>query len=106
MTDSVAPADDAPWDLLRLALIAFAAMCAQDLLSTVMVVMESHYNALGAGAFDVASWLTWLMSSVMAIDEVLKGGWRSKRARIVIASVSAANFAGTMAGVYIARALG
>jgi hypothetical protein len=96
---------DGRLDLARLAAVAFAAMCAQDLLSTVMVVFESHYQAIPAGIFDVAAWITWLASSAMAIDEVLKGGWRSKRARVVIAAVSAANFAGTVAGVYLAGML-
>lgn len=91
--------------LSRLAAVAFLAMCLQDLLATVMVVFEARYNWVGAGLFDMAQWLTWLASSAIAIDEVLKGGWRSRRARTVIIAVSAANFAGTAAGVFIARAL-
>lgn len=90
----------------RLVAVAFAAMCAQDLLATVMVVFESRYNWLGAGLFDMAQWITWLVSSTIALDEVLDGGWRSRRARVVIAAVSAANFAGTAAGVFVARAIG
>lgn len=91
--------------LWQTALLAFGSMCGQDLLGTGMVVMEAHYNALMAGAFDVVGWLFGLVCSVLAIASVVTNGWKTKRSLIIIASVSAANFGGTFAGVAISQAL-
>ena len=94
-----------PFRLKLLALLAFLAMCANDMASTVMVVFESRYNAVMAGTFDVLGWITALVCSALAIEEIIKNGWRTRRSITIIVAVSAANFAGTIAGVAIATGL-
>lgn len=91
--------------LWKVAALAFAAMCANDLLGTVMVIFESRYNALLAGSFDVACWLAGLTCSALALEEIIKNGWRTRRSLAIIAAVSLANFGGTFAGVAIAAAI-
>jgi hypothetical protein len=89
----------------KVALLAFVAMCLQDILATAMVVFESRYNALAAGAFDVAGWLAGIVCMGLAIDSIIRTGWRTRRSLAIIAAVSAANFLGTVAGVAIAEVL-
>lgn len=89
----------------KVALVAFLAMCAQDVLGTAMVVFEAHYNAPLAGAMDVAGYFAGLICSVLALDSILKDGWRTRRSLVILAAVSVANFAGTYAGVFIGKAL-
>jgi 2-keto-4-pentenoate hydratase len=91
--------------LWKVALLAFAAMAAQDILATVMVIMESRLNAPVAGLFDVMGYVAALICSVLALDSILKNGWRNRRSLTIIAAVSVANFAGTFAGVAIGAAL-
>lgn len=91
--------------LWKVALLAFLAMCADDVAYTVMVVFESHYNAVLAGAFDVIGWCFGLVCSALAIESVIREGWRTRRSLTIIAAVSLANFAGTVGGVAIASAL-
>jgi len=91
--------------LWKVAALAFAAMCADDLAATVMVVFESRYNAAGAAAFDVIGWFFSLVCSALAIESIIKDGWRTKRSLILILSISLANAVGTFGGVYMARAL-
>lgn len=91
--------------LWKVALLAFLAMCANDLASTVMVVFESHYNAVMAGAFDVLGWLFALVCSALAIEEIIKNGWRTRKSLVLIGAISLANFAGTLGGVALASAL-
>ena len=91
--------------LWKVAALAFATMCLLDVLATCMVVFESHYNALLAGCFDVAQYLAGLVCSVLALDSILKSGWRNKRSLVIISAISAANFAGTILGVTVSRAL-
>lgn len=86
-------------------LLAFGAMCLQDLLSTAMVVTEAHGLSVVAGALDVGEWLTVLVCSSLAIGAVLKEGWRSRRSLAIIAAVSVGNFVGTVAGTSIAFGL-
>jgi hypothetical protein len=90
------------WPVL---VLAFLAMCAQDIAGTVMVIFESHYNAVMAGLFDVGGWVAGLICSALALDEIIRNGWRTRRSLSIIAVVSAANFAGTVAGVAIAESL-
>jgi hypothetical protein len=85
--------------------LAFVAMCAQDLLATTMVIAEAHYNAPVAGLFDVASWITGLICAALAIESIINEGWRTRRSLWIIGSVSAANFVGTYIGVAVASAL-
>jgi hypothetical protein len=89
----------------HVAALAFAAMCAQDLLATVMVIFEAHYNAMMAGAFDVGAWIAGLICAALAIEEIIKNGWRTRKSLTIIAAVSAANFVGTFAGVAIAASI-
>lgn len=91
--------------ILQACVLAFVAMCVQDLLSTAMVVTESHGSAYLAGFLDVGEYLTVIVCSSLAIGAVLKEGWRSKRSLAIIGSVSAANFVGTVAGTSIAFGL-
>lgn len=91
--------------LVRVALLAFAAMFANDVLMTSMVVFEAHYNALLAGLFDVLGWVASLTCSALAIEEIIKHGWRSKKSLTIIAAISLANFSGCFVGVALGRLL-
>lgn len=91
--------------LWRVGLLAFIAMCFQDILGTCMVVFESRLNAPVAGLFDVLGWGAGLICSALAIEEIIKHGWRTRKSLTIIAAVSLANFGGTVAGVSIAQAL-
>lgn len=89
----------------KVALLAFLSMCASDVFATVMVVEEARLNAPIAGSFDVLGYLATLVCSVLALDSILKDGWRNKRSLIIIGVVSLANFAGTYLGVGIGSLL-
>lgn len=91
--------------LRRAASLAFLAMCANDLAMTVMVVFESRLTPWIAGSFDVVGWVFSLVCSALAIESIITTGWRTKRSLTLIAAVTAANFVGTVAGVYIAIGL-
>lgn len=91
--------------LWKVALLAFAAMCLQDVLGTVMVVFEANYNGVMAGVFDVAGWIAGLVCSALAIESIIKNGWRNTRSLVLIGAVSIANFFGTVLGVALALAL-
>jgi hypothetical protein len=91
--------------LWKVALLAFVAMCANDVAGTVMVVFEAHYNAVMAGVFDVIGWLFSLVCAALAIESIITEGWRTRRSLTLIAAISLANFLGTVAGVAIASAL-
>jgi hypothetical protein len=92
-------------NLWKVALLAFLAMCAQDIAGTIMVIFESRYNAPLAGTFDVLGWMAGLICSALAIEEIIKNGWRTRKSMVIIGAVSAANFLGTVAGVAIAAAI-
>lgn len=87
------------------ALLAFVAMCVQDVLGTCMVIFEARLNGPVAGMFDTAGWLATLVCMGLSLDEVIKSGWRSRRSLTIIAAISVANFVGTVAGVSIGAAL-
>ena len=89
----------------KVALLAFIAMCVQDILATCMVIFEARLNAPVAGLFDVASWITGLICLALSVESIIASGWRSKRTLTIIVAVSAANFLGTVAGVTIGAAL-
>lgn len=89
----------------KVAVLAFATMCLQDVLGTCMVVFEARLNAPVAGLFDVLGWVAGLICSALALEEIIKNGWRTRKSLVIIASVSLANFWGTVAGVAIARHL-
>ena len=101
--EPVSVAERAP--LWQIALLAFAAMAIQDVLATCMVIFEAHFNAPVAGLFDVTGYIAGLICSVLALDSILKDGWRNTRSLVIIGAVSLANFAGTFAGVAIGSAL-
>lgn len=90
--------------LRKVALLAFLAMCANDIAMTVMVIEEARLDAVMAGLFDIMGWLTSLVCSALAIESIIRNGWRNARSLAIISAVSAANFAGTFAGVAIGRA--
>jgi hypothetical protein len=87
------------------ALWAFGSMCVQDVLGTGMVIFESRFNAPVAGLFDVTGWIAGLICSALALEEIIKNGWRTRKSLTIIAAVSLANFVGTYAGVAIGSAL-
>lgn len=89
----------------KVALLAFVAMCIQDIMGTCMVIFESRLNAPVAGMFDVVGWIAGLICSALAIEEIIKNGWRTRKSLAIIGAVSLANFAGTYAGVAIAVAI-
>ena len=86
-------------NLWKAALLTFLAMCLQDVLGTAMVVYESRLNWQLAGLFDVTGYLAGLICSVLALDSILKDGWRNRRSLVLIASVTVANYVGTAMGV-------
>jgi heme A synthase len=92
-------------NLWKVALLAFAAMCVQDVFGTVMVIFESRFNAPVAGLFDVGGWIAGLVCAALAIEEIIKNGWRTRKSLTIIGAVSLANFAGTYAGVAIGAAI-
>lgn len=92
-------------NLWKVGLLAFTAMCVQDVMGTVMVVFEARLNAPVAGLFDVMGWIAGLICAALALEEIIKNGWRTRKSLTIIAAVSCANFAGTFGGVYIAKAL-
>lgn len=91
--------------LWKVGLIAFLAMCANDMLATGMVVFEAHYRAVLAGLFDIGGWVTAFICSALALESIIKNGWRTRRSLTIIACISAANFLGTVAGVAIGKGL-
>jgi hypothetical protein len=91
--------------LWKVALLAFAAMMIEDLLATSMVIFESRLNAPVSGLFDVGGWIAGLICSALAIEEIIKNGWRTRKSMVLIGAISLANFAGTYAGVAIGSAI-
>lgn len=95
----------ARWKLWQLALLAFVAMCIQDVLATVMVVFESKQTPWVPGFFDAGSWIAGLVCSALALDSIIKGGWRNRKSMVIILAVTAANYWGTVLGVEVSRLL-
>ena len=91
--------------LWKVAVLAFVMMCLQDIMGTAMVVFESRLNAPVAGLFDVLGWICGLIFSALALEEIIKNGWRTRKSLTLIAAISLANFWGTWLGVAIASAL-
>ena len=92
-------------NLWKVGLLAFVAMCFQDILGTCMVVFEAKLNAPLAGVFDVLGWIAGLICSALALEEIIKNGWRTRKSLTIIGAVSLANFWGTVAGVALAVTL-
>lgn len=86
-------------------LAAFAAMFAQDVLGTSMVIFEAHYNATWAAIMDQAQWMTAIVSQGLTLESIINDGWRSRRTWAIFAVVSAANVLGTYSGVAVGQAL-
>lgn len=91
--------------LWKAALASFLAMMVTDLLATAMVIFESRFNAPAAGLLDVLGYLAGLVCSVLALDSILKDGWRNRRSLVIIGAVTIANYIGTSIGVTIVAAL-
>ena len=91
--------------LWKVALLAFAFMCLNDVLGTAMVVFESRLNAPLAGLCDVLGWLAGLVCSALAIEEIVKNGWRTRKSLTIIVAVSAANFLGTVLGIALVSSI-
>lgn len=87
--------------LRRAVVLSFIAMCVNDLIMTAMVIYESQFNIVGAGICDVLGYLAGLICAVLALDSILRDGWRSKRSLALIAAISLSNFVGTALGVAI-----
>lgn len=86
-----------------LPLAAAAAMFAQDVLATVMVVAESRGRAHLAASMDTAGWLAQITTVTVSVNALLTGSWPMKAA--VVAAVSAANYGGTYTGVRLGHRL-
>lgn len=91
------------WKLWQLVLLAFVAMCIQDVLATIMVVFESRQTLWVPGFFDFGSWIAGLVCAALAIDSIIQRGWRNSKSLAIIASVSAANYWGTTLGIYLSQ---
>lgn len=91
--------------LWKVALLAFIAMCVQDILGTAMVIFEARFNAPVAGVFDVLGWIAGLICAALALEEIITNGWRTRKSLVIIGAVSLANFWGTYAGVGISALL-
>lgn len=89
-----------PW-LLPLA--AAAAMFAQDVLATVMVVAESRGRAHLAASMDTLGWLAQITTVTVSVSALLDGSLSMKAA--VVLAVSAANYGGTYTGVKLGHRL-
>jgi hypothetical protein len=85
--------------------IAFAAMFAQDVLGTLMVVFESRLNAGAAALMDQLQWMVSVVCGGITYEAIVNDGWSSPRTRAIFVVVSAANIAGTLAGVRLAAAV-
>jgi hypothetical protein len=86
-----------------LALLAFAAMLGQDLLSTWLVQAEADYRALRAGLLDTLNWPMGIAVTYVTV-EALAGHDMALKV-VVCAAVSVANFGGTSTAVRIGRRL-
>lgn len=86
-----------------LPLAAAAAMFAQDVLATVMVVAESRNRPHLAASMDTAGWLAQITTTTVSVDALLDGSWAMKVA--VVLAVSAANYGGTYTGVRLGHRL-
>lgn len=91
--------------LRKAAVAAFFAMCVTNIVSTAMVIFESRYSLVAAGVCDVLAYLSGLVCSVLALDSILRDGWRSRRSQVLVLVVSLANFVGTALGVLIVQHL-
>lgn len=86
-----------------LALAAAAAMFAQDVLATVMVVAESRGRAHVAASMDTLGWLAQITTVTVSVGTLLGGDLAAKAA--VVLAVSAANYGGTYTGVKLGHRL-
>lgn len=91
--------------LWKVALLAFVAMLADDCAYTIMVVAEARYSAVTAALFDEIGWIAGLICSALALESIIKDGWRTRRSMVLILAISAANVIGTLLGVHLAAAL-
>jgi hypothetical protein len=84
------------------ALIAAAAMFADDLIMTVLTQAEARNRWLLAGILDSIGWVFGLIVVATAVGTVLDHGL-SRQTIEVVAAVTVANFAGTAAGTLIGK---
>lgn len=89
----------------KAALASFLAMTITDCLATGMIIFESRFNAPAAGLLDVLGYIAGLICSVLALDSILKDGWRTKRSLIIIGAITVANYVGTSIGVMVVSAM-
>jgi len=82
---------------------AALAMYVQDVLATIMVVAESRNRPHLAASMDTLGWLAQITTTTVSVDALLTGSLESKV--IVVAAVSAANYAGTWSGVKLGHKL-
>lgn len=87
------------------AIVTFVTMFISDILSTAMVIFEAKYEWFPAGVADALGYLTGLACSVLAINSIFTLGFRNKRSQVLIACAVSATFLGTIAGVFIVKAL-
>jgi hypothetical protein len=84
-----------------IALWAALAMVVQDVLATCLVQAEARNKAGLAGVLDSAGWLAGISTITISVT-ALQGHSLALKV-VVVAAVTAANFAGSWAGVRIGR---
>ena len=89
----------------RAAIASFVAMCITDIIGTAMVIFESNYNLVASGMCDVLGYIASLICSVLALDSILRDGWRTRRSLTLIGVITIANFLGTAVGVIMVEHL-
>jgi hypothetical protein len=82
-------------------LAAAAAMFIQDLLAVLMVQAEARNRAVLAGVMDCLQWPAGMVTTAVTVTAFQ--GHDGARTGLVIAAVSAANFAGTWTAVHLGR---
>lgn len=88
--------------LRKAVVVIFVAMFWQDILATSMVVFESRRGIWIAGIFDALGYFAQLACSALAIDSIVKHGWRNKRSVCLLISVTISNYLSTATGVFVA----
>lgn len=84
----------ATWEI---ALAAGLIMIVQDVLSTAQTQANNRSRASLSGLLDMASWLVTISTTTISVS-ALQGSDMAKKVAVV-ASVSAANYAGSVLGV-------
>jgi hypothetical protein len=80
---------------------AMVCMVCQDILGTLMVIAEAHYQGWTAGSMDSLQWLFSIATATIAVT-ALQGKNRTTKI-IVVCFVTAGNLVGSEIGVLIGQ---